>query len=222
MIPRLFRRRLASFSLCLASLASLPLTGAGGVATAGSSDCWTALDTGANSAVLALAVDGHGNLYAGGDFTTIGSQTVNHVAKWNGTAWSPLGTGMDASVRALAVDASGNLYAGGSFSIAGSVTAYRVAKWNGSAWSALGSGNMFGNLPIGTLVADGANLYAGGGLQPTQRRLHQRRRPLGTDRPGARWEVGSTESPTRWRWTQPTSSTRAAPSRYRAATASRN
>jgi hypothetical protein len=162
MIPRFFRGRLASVSLCLASLAPLPLTGAGGVATAGSSDCWTALDTGANSAVLALAVDGHGNLYAGGDFTTIGSQTVNHVAKWNGTAWSPLGTGMDASVRALAVDASGNLYAGGSFSIAGSVTAYRVAKWNGSAWSALGSGNMFGNLPIGTLVADGANLYAGG------------------------------------------------------------
>ncbi len=87
--------------------------------------------------VRALAVDGSGNLYAGGNFTTAGGVTVNYIAKWDGTSWSALGSGMNGTVYALAVDASGNLYAGGGFTTAGGVAANNIAKWNGTSWSAL-------------------------------------------------------------------------------------
>ena len=63
--------------------------------------------------VRALAVDGAGNLYAGGSFTTAGGVSAIRIAKWDGTAWAPLGNGMNSYVYALAVDGAGNLYAGG-------------------------------------------------------------------------------------------------------------
>ena len=44
--------------------------------------------------VSALAVDGDGNLYAGGCFTTAGGTAANYIAQWDGAAWSPLGSGM--------------------------------------------------------------------------------------------------------------------------------
>jgi hypothetical protein len=67
---------------------------------------WSALGTGMNNSVYALAVDGSGNVYAGGYFG---------ILKWNGTSWSALGPGMNGSISALALDGSGNLYAGGWF-----------------------------------------------------------------------------------------------------------
>ena len=48
---------------------------------------------GVNGNVYALTVydDGSGPaLYAGGRFTTAGGVTVNHIARWDGTAWSAL------------------------------------------------------------------------------------------------------------------------------------
>ncbi|MEM9242722.1 MAG: hypothetical protein AAGA27_01525 [Pseudomonadota bacterium] len=53
------------------------------------SNQWSALDSGTNDGVLALIVDGANNLYVGGLFTTAGGQTVNYIAKWDGS-WSPL------------------------------------------------------------------------------------------------------------------------------------
>jgi PKD repeat protein len=113
-----------------------------------------------NHYVRALAVDGSGNVYAGGYFTTAGGVGANYVAKWNGSSWSALGSGMNSSVSALAVDGSGNVYAGGQLTTAGGGTANRVAKWDGSNWSALGSGM---NYSVYALATDGSgNVYAGG------------------------------------------------------------
>ncbi len=58
---------------------------------------------GANNTVFALAVSGS-DLYAGGDFTSIGGVSANHIAKWSGSThtWSPLGLGVDNRVRAVA------------------------------------------------------------------------------------------------------------------------
>jgi len=110
--------------------------------------------------VTALAIDGSGNLYAGGDFTAVGAVRANCIAKWDGRTWSALGSGMNDWVNALAIDGSGNLYAGGEFTSAGGVTANRIAKWAGGAWSPLGSGM---NNPVNALAFDGAsNLYVGG------------------------------------------------------------
>jgi hypothetical protein len=115
---------------------------------------------GMNGVVYALVVDGNGNVYAGGDFTTAGGTTASRIAKWNGTAWSALGLGMNAIVLALAVDGNGNVYAGGNFTTAGSVVANYVAKWDGTAWSALGTGV---NSQVQALAVDGnGNVYTGG------------------------------------------------------------
>ena len=118
---------------------------------------WSALGSGMDSAVTALAVSGT-NLYAGGSFTNAGGAAANCIAKWDGSTWSALGSGMDSAVTALAVSGT-NLYAGGSFTNAGGVTANYVAKWDGSTWSALGEGM---NGDVGALAVSGTDLYAGG------------------------------------------------------------
>jgi len=117
---------------------------------------------GTNGAIHALVTDPTtGFIYAGGDFTTVGSVTTNGIAMWSGSSWWALGSGVDGDVTALAIDpATGYLYVGGSFSTAGGVTANNIALWNGSSWSALGSGT---DNVIYALTTDSAgHLYAGG------------------------------------------------------------
>jgi VCBS repeat-containing protein len=74
-----------------------------------------------SNTVHALAVDGRGSLYAGGDFTTA-------VARWDVSAWSALGSGTNATVFALAADGS-MLYCGGGFTTAGGKPSYYIARW---------------------------------------------------------------------------------------------
>ncbi|MEI7776187.1 MAG: hypothetical protein WCK17_15590, partial [Verrucomicrobiota bacterium] len=107
---------------------------------------WVSLNSGirgTNGVVYAAVVDGNGNLFIGGTFTTAGGVIASNIAKWNGSRWTSLGSGTSGvsdAITALAVDNVGNLYAGGRFQSAGGVTASNIAKWNGSTWSALGSG----------------------------------------------------------------------------------
>ncbi|GAA3934058.1 T9SS type A sorting domain-containing protein [Hymenobacter algoricola] len=117
-------------------------------------------NNGPNGPLRALAVDGNGNVYAGGSFTTAGGVAANNIARWNGTSWSALGSGTNAYVYALVLDGAGNLYAGGRFSEAGGLSVFGTAKWNGTSWSALGGGM---NGWVFALALDAAgNLYAGG------------------------------------------------------------
>ena len=124
---------------------------------------WTPLTTGTNGEVWALAVIGT-DLYVGGNFTTAGGNTANHIAKWNGSAWSPLVSantsvnGINGMVTALTVIGT-DLYAGGWFTDAGGVPSLNVAKWDGSNWTALGSGISAAGA-INALVAIGNNIYA--------------------------------------------------------------
>ena len=118
---------------------------------------WSPLGSGVNLDVDTLTVydnDGDGPtppaLYAGGNFTTAGGISANHIAQWDGTSWSSLGSGIDGGYRdvyALAAfddDGAGPhppaLYAGGSFTTAGGVAALNIARWDGATWSPLGSG----------------------------------------------------------------------------------
>lgn len=131
---------------------------------------WTALGSGVDAEVYALAIDKSGNVYAGGYFTSAGGAAANHIAKWNPSTqkWSALGSGtsngVGGLVKAIACDASGNVYVGGSFTTAGTATANYIAKWNGSSWSALGTGSGNGlNLDANTLAFDASGvLYVGG------------------------------------------------------------
>jgi len=74
---------------------------------------WTALGSGMNATVDALAVSGS-NVYAGGYFTRAGGNFATNIAKWSGSSWSALGTGMNNYVRTLGLSGS-QLYAGGAF-----------------------------------------------------------------------------------------------------------
>lgn len=103
-----------------------------------------------HASVYAIATDGLGNVYAGGN---------RFLAKWDGRSWSPVGGGtIDASVYALAVSGN-NVYIGGIIGRLGAVIGNYIAKWDGASWSALGSGT---DEVVSCLAVGGSDLYAGG------------------------------------------------------------
>jgi hypothetical protein len=131
------------------------------------------LDASVNAAVV--FDDGNGPaLYVGGEFLTAGTQVVNRVARWDGTAWAALtgssGTGVNNLVLSLTVF-DGNLIVGGNFTQAGGISANGVARWDGSDWFALGTGVSAGGSGAfvdalatfdGDLIAGGNFIQAGG------------------------------------------------------------
>jgi len=92
---------------------------AGGVAASriarwnGSS--WSALGSGLNNTVFALAIKPNNEIVAAGLFTVAGGGAANRVARWNGSTWIPLGNGVDNQVNALAILPNGDVVAGGIF-----------------------------------------------------------------------------------------------------------
>lgn len=140
---------------------------------------WRGLDDGLTepAGVDALAIDGAGNLYAGGIFTRIshGNSQVHSIARWDGERWQTLGSGLvfdspssyPTWVSALAVDSQGILYAGGLFNRAGGQPANYIARWDGDAWTALGEGvdgpaTQWFNWIYALALLDDARLFAGG------------------------------------------------------------
>jgi trimeric autotransporter adhesin len=130
-------------------------------------------------AALATYDDGTGPaLYVGGDFAQAGGVTVNHIARWNGSAWSALGSGLAGTQfpyggSALAVFDDGGgpcLYVAGLFETAGGVASEYVARWNGAVWQGLEGGFQGGAFASGGPIhihadAQGSQLYFGGTLQ---------------------------------------------------------
>jgi hypothetical protein len=109
--------------------------------------------------VYALAVDGSGNVYAGGDFTSVNGILVQNVAKWNGSTWSAVGSLGTTSEKVEALVWHGTtLVAGGNFA-----ALKHIAAWDTSspspAWTTLGGG---ANNEVLALAADNSFLYAGG------------------------------------------------------------
>jgi hypothetical protein len=106
---------------------------------------WDSLSSGAIDYVRALAMDGSGNLYAGGDFNGIGDvANCGFIAMWDGSQWNALDSGVSGcgwSTHVNALTAVGNeIYAGGYFLLAGGDSAKNIARWDGSNWYACGSG----------------------------------------------------------------------------------
>jgi hypothetical protein len=125
---------------------------------------WDPLSTGlgiSGETVKAIAVDGAGNIYAGGTFTG----AINYIAKWpaGGSAWVKLGTvDLDGPVFAITVKALNDVYVGGAFTMAGTTTLNHIARWDNSSFSALGSG-LDGNVNCIFLENFGAGtIFAGG------------------------------------------------------------
>jgi len=92
---------------------------------------WQPAGIGMDNVVQDFAVY-DGELYAGGNFLTADGDTVNHIAKWNGTNWSAMpSTGLNDWVYELGVYNS-DLYAGGNFTTAGGTSAQYIARWSTS------------------------------------------------------------------------------------------
>lgn len=122
---------------------------------------WSALGSGMNGDVYAIAIHPDGSLYVGGSFTTAGGVTVNHVARWDGSAWSALGSGTNGTVYALVIGIDGSVYIGGDITLAGGTTVSMIAKWDGSVWSRLGTAT-FSDAVRALAVGRDGKLYAGG------------------------------------------------------------
>jgi hypothetical protein len=161
-------------------------TNVAGIATADyvarwTTAAWTAVDNGTSAMLLGTFVYALGyrstasgfELYIGGNFTNVGGvATADRIARWNGTAWAGLGSNGSGDgaigngyVEAIAIHGS-DVYVGGGFTnVAGMATADNVARFDGS-WHALGSDGA-GNGAIGyevmSLLANGSDLYVGGG-----------------------------------------------------------
>jgi len=170
-------------------------TAAGGVDAVGiarwDGASWNALTNpadGLNGDVTALAVydDGSGPaLFALGEFTSAGGQTLNRIGKWDGVSWSALGGPSEiglggfssvpevtGDLLAADVGEGHRLYVAGRFLSAGGIEASRVASWDGTRFWPLegpsGEG-LGGSLVAGGALAvyddgDGAALFIGGNL----------------------------------------------------------
>src|SRR5438046_2286408 len=79
---------------------------------------------GADGEILTLEIVGS-DLFAGGQFSTIGGVSANHVARWDGANWHPLGLGVDGLVSAI-VASGGEIYVGGTFTHAGGILATNI------------------------------------------------------------------------------------------------
>jgi type IX secretion system substrate protein len=75
--------------------------------------------SGCDGTVYALAADGKGGVYAGGDFSEVAQVNRGNLVHWDGSAFGTVASGVNNTVEALATD-SGALYAGGWFTEAGS------------------------------------------------------------------------------------------------------
>ncbi|MEM1325345.1 MAG: PQQ-dependent sugar dehydrogenase [Bacteroidota bacterium] len=133
---------------------------------------WSALGSGTNGRVNAIAVDQNGDVYIGGNFTQAGGVSALNIAKWNGSNWSALGSGTSGPVAALVVDSQNRLYAAGAFQQAGGTVANNIARWGGS-WSTLtdattsgtGTGNEIRSLAVdeNDIIYLGGNFGSAGG-----------------------------------------------------------
>lgn len=126
---------------------------------------WRGLAGGANNTIEAIAVAPNGDLYATGDFTSIGGVACNRVAKYTYATglWSALGTGLSATGRAVVVAPDGTVYVGGDFVTAGGVTVNKVGRWDGGSWHTLGATNgLNGSVFTLDMSQDGTQLYVGG------------------------------------------------------------
>jgi hypothetical protein len=135
---------------------------------------WTALDTGVDGAVNALAFDHDGTLLVGGAFTQADpgglNVTCRGIARWNITSSTWLAIGPPSSggtVNTIAVAPNGNIYIGGNFTNwNGNAQADYIARWVGK-WDSLSAGtnNIVHRLfwlPDGDLLVTGLFTSAGG------------------------------------------------------------
>ena len=108
-----------------------------------------------------------GELWMVGEFTEVGGQPAQNVARWNGTTWGQPGApSFGSSYWSGPVLRDIVAYQGG-LAVAGSIQsvgedAGSVGFWNGSEWSGLDVAFTYHTAPVYSLAADADLLYLGG------------------------------------------------------------
>lgn len=99
-------------------------------------NAWSALASGINGTVMALAIfdDGDGPaLFAAGEFSMAGGVAANNIARWDGRSWTALGEGANGAIhvlQAVGPEAGGPaLVVGGDFTAIDGQPANRIAFW---------------------------------------------------------------------------------------------
>ncbi|HOD15751.1 MAG: delta-60 repeat domain-containing protein [Spirochaetes bacterium] len=113
-----------------------------------------------NGSVMAVASDGRGGWFIGGDFSKINGETRNKIARINANgslnAWNP---GADGTVYSLVVS-DGVLYVGGDFSTIAGQTRNNVSRFN--AKGVIESWDPDADNRVNCIVVSGATVYVGG------------------------------------------------------------
>ena len=108
---------------------------------------WTSVnsvDDDVKGEVSSLALDSNNNLYIGGSFGQVNSNSnLEKLAKWDGSSWTSV-NGVDddiigGAVETIAIDSSDNIYIGGNFDDVDSKGLLSLAKWDGSVWTSIHS-----------------------------------------------------------------------------------
>jgi hypothetical protein len=125
---------------------------------------WSALGSGLDGNVYALAVDKKGTVWAGGDFVS-----QQWLARWNGKEWNGINPGLEkqnmrCQISAVAFDSGGTVYFGGEFDFVGGKRCKNIAKWKEyRGFDSLGPG-LSGEV-CALAVDSQQTLYAGGWFQ---------------------------------------------------------
>lgn len=119
-----------------------------------------------NIPVTALALDGDGNLYAGGMFNYLSTDNtaeipMGYVAMWNGDTWAILGEGFDrVSIFALAATKTGDIYVSGEQPLTAEGTSGYIAEWHGMDWAQINAGNP--DVSLHLAIDQSQHLFAAG------------------------------------------------------------
>jgi len=123
---------------------------------------------GSFSFVLALAIQADGKIVVGGDFTSIGGQPRNRIARLNadGTADTAFNPNSNGIVNELAIQADGSILVGGNFTSIGGQPRIGIARLNAdgtadTAFNPNASGGSFSGVFALAIQADGKILVGG-------------------------------------------------------------
>ncbi len=111
-----------------------------------------------SSTINAITFGPNGDLFVGGDFSSVGDLNIACVARWDGDQWWPVGDGFNNTVLALTWFEN-ELYAGGYFTRSGTRSLSRLARWDGAQWQPLGNGV---TSRVASLAATPSGIYAAG------------------------------------------------------------
>lgn len=124
---------------------------------------WSALGTGINGSIRAIAIDASDNVYFGGIFSSAGGSTSNGIARWNvsSSTWSQIGGPDFSFVLSIKINPyNSNVYVGGIFTQIGpaSTSANYMAIYNPgtNTWSQFSGGT---DSPVTGFVFTPTNIY---------------------------------------------------------------